>query len=494
MRGSGLVAVVLVVTALFTSPARSAESCDVGAVAYSIAYLPNVTKTLGGSDGWVTPFIVQNTGTESTTIEISFFRFSDGSLVICRRVANIAAGTSYADIPNNDPDLPGDTQFAVVIRSLVTSIVVVVNESRGRGASTQSASYVGVSAGARRVYLPNVTKHFYGYGVPFIVQNVGDSLSSITASFTSFDGSQQLSFSRLVTPGRSTVFDPDALSGLHDATQFSVVVTSDQPVAVVANAHNEAAGPVAYAHNGLTTGGTIVFAPYVAKSGAGTATDRDSPVVIQNVSANPVDVELRFIPLGATDPDSVAQTFNLFDLPSLQAFVFDPRFAIRSTTPCGSAQAGLCLGPGEYSLKMTSDGPITAVVLPASATSAAAYVAQPSVTITPHVFLPNVTRNLGGAAGWTTPVVVHSDTATNIVLRWYRFTDGALVKSESRRFIPGTSIWIDPRTVAGLSDDAQYALDIRGELGTAGAKLSAIVYELATGGDSAMIYEGFAGN
>ena len=494
MKGRALVVLALLTSALSPITARAADPCDVGAITYSIAYLPNVTKTLGGPDGWVTPFIVQNVGTQNTTIEINFYRFSDGSLITCRRVTNIAPGTSYADIPNNDADLPSDTQFAVVVRSLVTPIVVVVNESRGSGASTQAASYTGVSAGARRVYLPNVTRHFYGYGVPFIVQNVGDMLSSISATFTSFDGAQQLSFSRLVMPSRSTVFDPDALAGLHDGTQYSVVVTSDQPVAVVANAHNEAAGPVAYAHNGLTTGSTVAFAPYVAKSGLGSATDRDSPIVIQNVSASAVDVELRFVPLGATDPDSVAETFHFTAIPSLTAQVFDPRFTIGTTTPCKTFVVDMCLAPGEYSLKMIASGTIAAVVLPATATTAAAYVAQGLTTITTRVFLPNVTRNLGGAAGWTTPVVVYSDTATNLVLRWYRFTDGTLAKAETRRYVPGTSIWIDPRGVSGLSDDAQYSLDIQGQLGTTGAKLTAIVYELATGGDSAMIYEGFAGN
>jgi len=34
-------------------------------------YLPNITKNLGGFTGWYTPFIVQNTGTSSTTLEVS---------------------------------------------------------------------------------------------------------------------------------------------------------------------------------------------------------------------------------------------------------------------------------------------------------------------------------------------------------------------------------------------------------------------------------------
>ena len=478
-------------------PASSANAvsgvCDPTAFSYATIYLPNVTKTLGGPDGWFTPFIVQNTGVDTTMIDIYFYRFSDGALVGCRRVTDIAPGTSYADIPNKDGDLPGDTQFSVVIRSLVSTVVAVVNESRGTGATTQAASYIGVNGGARRVYLPNVTRHFYGYGVPFIVQNVGDMLTSVTASFTSFDRQQQLSVSRIVLPGRSTVFDPDALAGLSDGTQYSVIVTSDQPVAVVANAHNEVVGPFAYAHNGLTTGSPILLAPYVAKSGNG-LTDRDSPVVIQNISDFSLDIEVHLVPLGATDPNTQLQVFHITGVPSLSAVVFDPRFRIGTSLPCFIAVPDKCVGPGEYSMTILASAPITAVVLPSTATTAAAYVAQPSTTMTAHVFLPNVTRNLGGTSGWSTPVTIQSDTATNLVLRWYRFADGSLAKAETRKIVAGTAVTIDPRTVTGLSDDAQYALDVRGENGTAVGKITAIVYELATGGDSAMIYEGFAGN
>ena len=58
-------------------------------------YLPNITKTLGGATGWVTPFIVQNTGTIGTTLEVSFYKFSDGSCVARRTVLLLAPGTSF---------------------------------------------------------------------------------------------------------------------------------------------------------------------------------------------------------------------------------------------------------------------------------------------------------------------------------------------------------------------------------------------------------------
>ncbi|HVR89170.1 MAG TPA: carboxypeptidase-like regulatory domain-containing protein, partial [Candidatus Limnocylindria bacterium] len=54
--------------------------CDPASTATpsTTVYLPNVTKTLGGPTGFQTPFIVQNTGSASTNLEVSFYRFSNG--------------------------------------------------------------------------------------------------------------------------------------------------------------------------------------------------------------------------------------------------------------------------------------------------------------------------------------------------------------------------------------------------------------------------------
>src|SRR5438552_9012457 len=55
----------------FGSPVSAA--CNTSGAATSTNYLPNVTKTLGGPSGFQTPFIVQNTGTLATTLEVSFY-------------------------------------------------------------------------------------------------------------------------------------------------------------------------------------------------------------------------------------------------------------------------------------------------------------------------------------------------------------------------------------------------------------------------------------
>ena len=47
----------------------------------STVYLPNITRRLGGPDGFYTPFIIQNTGSTNTELEVSFYKFTDGSCV-----------------------------------------------------------------------------------------------------------------------------------------------------------------------------------------------------------------------------------------------------------------------------------------------------------------------------------------------------------------------------------------------------------------------------
>jgi hypothetical protein len=94
--------------------------------------MPNITKTLGGPDGWDTPFIIQDTGSIPTTLRLSFYRFGDGGLVAQRVIGGLMPGRPHADVPRQDSDLARDTQYAVVVESFGAPIVSVVNDRRLR--------------------------------------------------------------------------------------------------------------------------------------------------------------------------------------------------------------------------------------------------------------------------------------------------------------------------------------------------------------------------
>lgn len=449
-------------------------------------YLPNVTKTLGGASGWQTPFIVQNTGATATNLEVTYQRFINGACAVRRTVANLQPGTSFADVPNNDLDLPGDTQFSVVIKSYGSEIVSVVNQHAGSGSRAEALSYVGVSEGDTTVSLPNITRRFFGYVTPFIIQNLGDSEATAQARFVSFDGTApEITVTREIPVGGSKFIDPNSEPGLIDGFQYAVTVTSDEPISVVVNTHNDAptvSAPVAYSTNGITTGTENVYGPLAAKNGEGVADV--TTIVVQNLSNAAIEPTLTFDILGGT---GATQTITAPDpIEPGGSWAFDPRFTVGTTTPC-TVPSSTCLGDGEYSFVASAAGAEMAVAVNViSDTTAMGYtgITVPSNT----VYLPNVTRTLGGTSGWTTPILLQTITASGATLKWFRFSDGFQVLEQEIDVQRGRGIRIDPRNVPGLADNTQYSVVVEGLGGT----VAAIVVEVAAGGDNAMIYEGFA--
>ena len=491
-------------TGLFTVPGpkrmdaflpRGAGNCSRPDTPRTTVYLPNITKTLGGPSGFVTPFIVQNTSNGLiTSLQIDFYRFSDGALVTRREICVLRPGTSFADVPNNDTDLPHDSQFSVVVRSFMTDVVAVVNEHAGSGGQAESASYVGASTGANSVFLPNITRRFFGFFTPFIIQNLGSVTTTATASFVSFDGTRTAMATRTIGPGRSQFIDPNFEPGLVDGTQYAVTVSAVQPLSVVVNTHclatssdcSPGGSPLFYATNGLVGGAATLYGPYAVKNVTGVGQGVSS-VVVQNLGGAAVTPSLSFRPLGGG-------AATVFTGPSVQpgaSWAFDPRFVNGAAAQgvCGAAASAGCLADGEYSFRASgpADSRLAAVVNVIGTGTAAGYSAlsQPG----PRVFLPNVTRTLGGAMGWTTPIVVQSAGATSATLSWYRFSDGSLVTTNSVAFTAEAAVNSDPRTVAGLADDTQSSVVAQGN----GGNIVGIVRELNfQGGDGAMTYEGFA--
>ena len=453
-------------------------------------YLPNITKTLGGATGWVTPFIVQNTGTIGTTLEVSFYKFSDGSCVARRTVLLLAPGTSFADVPNNDADLPGDTQFSVVVKSFGSTIVSVVNEHAGSGARAEALSYNGVSTGAMTVSLPNIVRRFFGYHTPFIIQNLGTAATTATATFRPFAGGASVQVVRTIAPGQSQFVEPNVESVLADGVQYAVTVTATQPLAVVVNTHNDDPSvdkPVAYATDGIAAGAESIYGPYAAKNANDAGfTGTTSTIVVQNLGSGAATPTIGFRQLGG----ATLTTFTGPSVASAAAWVFDPRYqnGVAGGTLCGTAASPGCLADGEYSFSVSAPGAnLTAAVNVISPSTAMGYIALAQAG--QKFFLPNVTRNLGGTTGWTTPILLQSVTGRSASVEWRRFSDGQLMVTQNLSFTLGSAVRIDPRTVPGLTDDTQYAVTITGTDGT----VAAIVSELNfLGGDGAMAYEGFA--
>ena len=467
-------------------PGGGCQAATIGTPTQTL-YLPNVTKTLGGPQGFQTPFIVQNTGISSTNLEVTFYKFSDASCVTRRSVPNLAPGASFADVPNNDTDLPDDTQFSVTVRSFGNTVVSVVNQHKG---NIEADAYSAAATGATTVYLPNVVRRFYGFHSPAIIQNLGQISTTVTARYLSFDGTAPtMTFTRTISPGQSQFIEPNSddptlgAPGLVDGKQYAVTITSAQPVSVVLNTHNDDPGvalPVFYSANGISTGAATVYGAYAVKNANG---NRVSTIVVQNLSTGPLAPSLTFTPLttgGAT------QTFvALAPVPAGTSWAYDPRFinGVASTdqTKLCTVTAATCLGNGEYSFTAQGNGgSVAAMVNVLGADSAMGYTASPTPAAAYN--LPNVLASYGG---WTTPIYLQSVGATSATLTWKPFLGGAAT-TQTVTLTPGVSVKVDPN--ASVAQGAQYAVTVA----TGGGTLTAIVMELnISGGDNAMIYGGF---
>lgn len=447
-------------------------------------YLPYITKTLGGADGWETPFIIQNADTVATDLELNFYAIAGGALAARRVIRDLRPGTSYADRPNLDADLPDGAAYSAVVRSFGGKVVAVVNQQRGAGPRFEADAYVSEIGGAQDVFLPSVARRADGFISRIVVQNVDAEPAPATVQFIALDGSTVTRQIGAIQPGRSVIVDLGTERDLADGRYAARVTASARLVAIV-NSHRDAPSepaPVLYTYGGLTSGANTVYGPYAVKNvqliGAG-----DSTISVQNMATVPARPRLTFTPMGG----GVSTSFDGPTLAPGAAWSFEVRFrsgdAGQARCDRGTSE---CLADGEYSWTAGAPGAqLAALVTLIGKTTAAAYTAA---SRSGDYFLPNVTRTLGGRDGWTTPIVIQSVNTSRVTLSWYRFTDGRLATTLRLPIVAGSAIRVDPRDVTGLSDDTQYSVVIEGN----GGRLIALVVELNfQGGDGAAIYTGF---
>ncbi len=430
-------------------------------------YLPNITKMLGSPTGWQTPFIVQNVSGENVDLDIFFYSFADGSLVTSRHVAALKPGTSFADVPNNDADLPANAQFSVVIKS-TGQVVSVVDGHQGTGERAEAISYSGISSGALKVSLPYVAKQANGWLTTFIIQNLGAAPASANIALQA--GLTTVVLTRTIQPGRSQVVDPRVERSLAIEIEYAGTITADQPIAVVADAHNDGPdvkNPRAYSYNGVADPGTTTFVPYAAKNGDGV--HRSSTLYVQNAGDGPA---ISYIDLYAAGLDAPLAFHTTFPL--------DPGERVRLPLD----QVSL-IPDGEYGVVLTGGN---FAVLNVTTTIATAFGFTGGGARS-RLYLPNVARGLGGPAGWSTPIELQSAGAPAATIKFHRFGDGALVLTQTvTGLATGQSIRIDPRFLNGLPD-GQYSVVTDSTSGT----LAAVVLAYSSGGDGAMAYEAFPG-
>ncbi|HEV2012144.1 MAG TPA: hypothetical protein VGS17_14095, partial [Candidatus Limnocylindria bacterium] len=216
-------------------------------------YLPNVTKYLGGPDGWSTPFVVQNLGAAQTTFALAFYAFDTGALALRSGPIALDPGRSYAADVRFMPPALAAGQYGVVVEGAVgAKLGAVVNEMDLGGA--RSMSYVGASTGQPSAYLPSVRKSvgMPGWVSPIIAQNLGPAASDLTVTLFNVAGAvaTQRRYPQIAA-GAAVVYDPRFDPALAPGT-YSAVIQGAGAVAAVTN-HTAVALQGDYA---LSYGGT----------------------------------------------------------------------------------------------------------------------------------------------------------------------------------------------------------------------------------------------
>ena len=476
MNGSRWLVAAAMAAIVLSSIARPSAGSPAAAATGGAVYLPNVTKTLGGSDGWTGAVVLQNAGSGFSVEQVDLYRFGDGSLVATIASPSIAPGQAWTLDPLAYPALPDDTQFSAVVRPANGAAAAVVLE--GSGASWMS--YSGTAAGAPTVYLPNVLRRAGGpdgWNTPFIVQNVGAAATTASILFYRFDDGALTARVDGVTlaPGRAQPFLPWAIDGLQDGGSYSVVVQgpADAQLWAIANEHQ---GAEAMSYEGLLGGAERVYLPNVTKF-LGGVDGWSTPVVVQNVGSATATLTLAFY---AFTTGELALRAGPYAIDAGRSFAADVRFL-----PSG-------LAPGQYGVVVEGDAgaKLGAIVNEMDLAGRRAMSYGGATAGQPSAYLPSIRKGVG-LPGWVSPVIAQNLGSAMSDLTITLFDGGGRVAGQRRwaQVAPGAAVVYDPRA------DPQLPSGTYSALVQAATAIAAVTNHtaLALAGDYALAYGGTPG-
>lgn len=405
-------------------PIGETSSARAAAAPVERLYLPNVTKTLGGPEGWTTTIAVQNAWSSRTALRLQLYRFSDGMEAGAFESPVLEPGQHWIFDPLAYATLPEDTQFSAVLDTAGRGAAVAVTSS-----TVASMSYVAGQLGASRVLLPRVSCQPDGWVTPIIVQNAGDDTAIASITFYG-EGGAAAARSELppLLPGRSAVTLPCGL-GLGPGVYSALVEgPRDARLVTVVNEHRTG---VARSYLGITDGAERVYLPNVTKF-LGGEDGWSTPFVVQNVGDTNATVRFVFRALDSGELVSKAGPVSLAPR---------QRYAIEVRSLPG-------LPAGQYSVTIAGDAAAHLLALVDEVeNSSGRSTAYPGILAgAPTAYLPFVQKSSGDGA-WTSPVIAQNVGTSPADLTLTLFDRAGAVASQ-RTFIsvaPGASVAYDPR-------------------------------------------------
>lgn len=309
----------------------------------NFAYAQDTTITSSAPGSWVSSINIQNPSAMAADVTLVFYNAA-GSVILTFPVtpAIPAGGSRSLYVPTDISSLSAG-QFSVVATSN-TEVNAVVNSSST--SPSTAGSYTGLSASETGLilYFPGLYKNYYGFFSELVLQNAGVGDANVSIQFYNQKTGVAVGspFASILKAGASSVTTLSNLAALPSGNVdgiFSAKVTSDKPLAGIANVWTSAMYGEFSTYNGLLAGGTKVVVPALYKNYYNFV----SALTVQNLGASDASITITY---SNGTIDSATLT------PNQAKEFFQPNNA---ALPSGNSA-------GVFSAKIESNQPIIAVV------------------------------------------------------------------------------------------------------------------------------------
>jgi hypothetical protein len=220
------------------------------------------------SSGWygsITGIQVQNTGTLSTDVTLTYTPSAGYPGAVCTETKTIAAGQSITfglstgnlldplcrTIQGTQNGFVGSAR--VTANSASQTLVAIVNQINSTNSQAASYSAFDPATATTAVSLPLIADRNYGIFSGFAVMNVGTASATITCSFTT------LSYQESATVAAGASLTAVQLNKLANLYVGSADCTSAQPIVAVVNYLDP--GTITHALDGLSVYEGINYTP-----------------------------------------------------------------------------------------------------------------------------------------------------------------------------------------------------------------------------------------
>jgi outer membrane biosynthesis protein TonB len=227
-------------------------------------YLPNISKAFGGGV-YSTKIVVQNVGSTSVSVEIKYYRGTDGVQIgAATETGNIAAYGSKTFEQVDNANLPSGFLGGAVVSATGGQIAVVglVYNDQGR-----LQAYNGFADGSTFGYLPTVLRSF-GAGqwtTSFQIMAIEGGSTNVDVEYYGPSGLVQTVPQFSLSQYQSINRYQGADIFLSNNEVYSVLVKANKKVVVVVNQAQGGGGIGTSSYNGGLQGATKFFLPAVMK-------------------------------------------------------------------------------------------------------------------------------------------------------------------------------------------------------------------------------------